>query len=98
MGMGDLKLCAAVGAWIGPAQLIVALVATGISGGALALAWAMYHGSLIEVLDGSSDLVSGFWTKGFHPHPILALDHHSARTIPYAPAIAIGAIFSFFAA
>src|SRR6266481_138857 len=33
MGMGDLKLFAAVGAWIGPGQLVVALVATGIAGG-----------------------------------------------------------------
>src|SRR5258706_1652153 len=30
MGVGDLKLCAAVGAWIGPFQLIYALLATGI--------------------------------------------------------------------
>src|SRR5665811_1692746 len=33
MGLGDLKLCAAVGAWIGPGQLGMALVATGIAGG-----------------------------------------------------------------
>src|SRR5271156_574929 len=33
MGMGDLKLCAAVGAWIGPWQLTVALVITGLAGG-----------------------------------------------------------------
>src|SRR5690349_15705202 len=28
MGMGDLKLCAAIGAWIGPSQMIFALVIT----------------------------------------------------------------------
>ena len=32
MGMGDVKLCAAIGAWIGPAQLLIALVVTGIAG------------------------------------------------------------------
>jgi len=47
-------------------------------------------------LDGSSDLVSGFWTRGIRPHPRLVLDNPSARTMPYAPAIAIGTIFSFF--
>src|SRR4051812_35125806 len=26
MGMGDVKLCAAIGAWIGPRQLVLALV------------------------------------------------------------------------
>ena len=97
MGMGDLKLCAAVGSWIGPAQLGVALVATGIAGGALALIWAACHGSLNESLDGSSDLVSRIWTKGFSPHPSLVLENPSARPMPYAPAITIGTIFSFFA-
>jgi prepilin peptidase CpaA len=97
MGMGDLKLCAAVGGWIGPGQLGIALVATGIAGGVLALIWAACHGSLGESLEGSSDLVSAFWTKGVHPHPSLVLDNPSARTMPYAPAIAIGTIFSFFA-
>src|SRR5271157_150744 len=97
MGMGDLKLCAAVGGWVGPGQLGVALVATGIAGGVLALIWAVCHGCLRESLEGASDLVSAFSTKGIHPHPSLVLDHPSARTMPYAPAIAIGTIFSFFA-
>ncbi len=97
MGMGDLKLCAAVGAWIGPAQLGTALVATGIAGGLLALIWAACHGSLNESLDGSGDLVRGFWTRGVRPHPSLVLENPVARTMPYAPAIAIGTIFSFLA-
>lgn len=97
MGMGDLKLCAAVGGWVGPGQLGVALVATGIAGGVMALIWAACHGWLRESLEGASDLVSAFWTKGIHPYPSLVLDHPSARTMPYAPAIAIGTIFSFFA-
>jgi prepilin peptidase CpaA len=96
MGMGDLKLCASVGAWIGPAQMITALVVTGIAGGLLALMLAACHGSLSESLDGSSELVSGFWTKGIRPHATLVLDNPAARTMPYAPAIAIGTIFSFF--
>jgi len=96
MGMGDLKLCAAVGGWIGPAQMGIALIATGIAGVVLALIWAACHGSLRESLDGSTDLVLGFWKKGIHPHPTLVLDDPCARTMPYAPAIAIGTIFSFF--
>ncbi|MGA3095662.1 MAG: A24 family peptidase [Bryobacteraceae bacterium] len=97
MGMGDLKLCAAVGGWIGPAQLATAMVATGLAGGALALVWAVCHGSLSESLDGASDLVWGIWRRGFHPHPSLVLDNPAARAMPYAPAIAIGTIFSFLA-
>ncbi len=40
MGMGDVKLCAAIGAWVGPKQLIMALVMTGIVGGFMAVGWA----------------------------------------------------------
>ncbi len=96
MGLGDLKLCAAVGAWIGPAQMGMALIATGVAGGLLALIWAGCHGSLSKSLDGTSELVSGLWTGGIRPHPSLVLDNPSARTMPYAPVIALGTIFSFF--
>ena len=44
MGMGDVKLCAAVGAWIGPRQLLTALVLTGITGGIMAICWAAAGG------------------------------------------------------
>src|SRR5439155_25730156 len=30
MGMGDVKLMAAIGAWVGPSQMLVALVLTGL--------------------------------------------------------------------
>src|SRR4051812_37143853 len=40
MGFGDLKLCAAAGAWIGPATLLFALVITAMAGGVLAIAYA----------------------------------------------------------
>ena len=97
MGMGDLKLCAATGAWIGFAQMGTALVATGIAGGVLALIWAVWHSSLSESLDASGDLVRGFWANGIRPHPSLVLTNPAARAMPYAPAIAIGTIFSFLA-
>src|SRR5215831_3777308 len=37
MGMGDVKLCAAIGAWIGPSQMVFALVMTAIAGGIIAV-------------------------------------------------------------
>src|SRR3954469_15441602 len=38
MGMGDLKLAAGVGAWIGPSQFWLAFIVTGIVGGVMAVA------------------------------------------------------------
>jgi len=73
MGMGDLKLAAGVGAWIGPSQFWLAFIVTAIVGGILAVAYAVRHGSPGRRLD------------------------RTPQCIPYAPAIAIGTLFSFFA-
>jgi prepilin peptidase CpaA len=97
MGMGDVKLCAAVGAWIGVSQLMMALVVMGIAGGAMALIYAAFHGFLKQTFQGAGELVRGFTKRGLRRHPGLRLDTPGARSIPYAPAIAIGTIFSFLA-
>lgn len=96
MGMGDLKLFAAVGAWIWTGQLLFALVLTAIAGGLMALCWAAVGGFLGELFQGSGDLIFGLRKRGLRPHPELVLRNPAARSIPYAPAIAIGTIISFF--
>jgi prepilin peptidase CpaA len=76
MGWGDLKLCAAVGAWIGPGRLVFALIMMGVAGGLMALAALAVHGLR-------------------HKTPArLTLDDAEAFKLPYAPAIAIGTLFS----
>ena len=97
MGMGDVKLCASVGAWIGPYQLVFALMFMGLAGGFMAFAWAIRGGFLKESLSGTGDLIFGLRKRGFRPHATLVLANPSTRKMPYAPAIAIGAILSFLA-
>lgn len=96
MGMGDVKLCAAIGAWIGPGQLAVALVVTGIVGGIMAVCWAIAGGFVGDLFKNTGDLVFGLKDRGLQPHAELVLENPSARKMPYAPAIAIGTLFSFF--
>ncbi|HEY7307220.1 MAG TPA: A24 family peptidase [Bryobacteraceae bacterium] len=97
MGMGDLKLCAAIGAWVWPHQLVLVLVVMGLVGGVMALVWAIFRGFLKEMLAGTSELVFGMKKRGLRPHPTLVLSNPKTRKMPYAPAIAIGAIVSFLA-
>jgi prepilin peptidase CpaA len=97
MGMGDVKLCAAIGAWVGPSQLMIALVVTGLAGGVMAICWAACRGYLSQLFAGSGDLVVGIKERGLRPHPDLIISNPLARKLPYAPAIAIGTLASFFA-
>ncbi len=96
MGMGDVKLCAAIGAWIGPGQLTTALVLTGIAGGVMALGWAIGGGFLGELFSGAGELLFSFKERGLRPHPELVLSNPLTRKMPYAPAIAVGTLISFF--
>lgn len=96
MGMGDVKLCAAIGAWIGPSQLFVALVLTGLFGGVMALCWAAAGGFLGDLFSSTGNLLAGVKDRGLRPHPELVLDNPVARKMPYAPAIAFGTLISFF--
>lgn len=97
MGMGDVKLCAAIGAWLWPQQLILALVLTGIAGGIMALCWAATGGFLGELFRGTGNLMFSFGRRGLKRDPELNLSNPHARKMPYAPAIAIGTLVAFFA-
>jgi len=77
MGAGDVKLCAALGAWIGPGQLFIALVITAMAGGIMVLCWAVLGGFLKDLFTGAGNALK--------------------RKMPFAPAIAIGTLISFFA-
>jgi prepilin peptidase CpaA len=92
MGAGDVKLCAAIGAWIGPGQLFIALVLTGLAGGVMVIAWAAYAGFLKDLFTGTGDLVFNGAKRAE-----VTLSNPLRRKMPYAPAIAIGTLFSFFA-
>ena len=96
MGMGDVKLVAAIGAWIGPSQLFFALFVTAIVGGVMALSWAAFGGFLGDLAKGTGDIVMNVRKRGLRPHPELVLSNALTRKMPYAPAIAVGVLISFF--
>jgi prepilin peptidase CpaA len=95
MGAGDVKLCAAIGAWIGPDQLFIALIITGLAGGVMVICWAAFGGFLKDLFTGTSNLVFGTKEHGPFRDPQMVLANPRRRKIPYAPAIAIGTIISF---
>ena len=67
MGAGDVKLLAAVGAWLGPSQVAIAALATSIAGGVIALAVALGHGYLKDGVPQSVDAADAL--AGHGPSP-----------------------------
>ena len=96
MGAGDVKLAAAIGAWIGPQQLMYALFFTSLAGGILALGWIAYLKIIKNLMRGAGDLIFGR-KREMQDDPENSVAHLLKRNIPYAPAIAIGTFMSFFA-
>jgi len=95
MGAGDVKLAAAIGAWIGPSQLFFALVVTAMAGGIMVFFWALFGGFVKDLFTGAGDLTFGFKDKAVREE--MAISNPLKRKMPYAPAIAIGTLISFFA-
>ena len=91
MGAGDVKLCAAIGAWIGPLQLMYALIFTSLAGGAMALGMAAWGGFLKELFEHTGGLIFSAQERGE-----AVLSNPRRHKLPYAPAIAIGTLLSFF--
>jgi prepilin peptidase CpaA len=87
-GAGDVKLLAAFGALLGPADVFDAFLRAAILGGAMALTVALWRGRLRETLYGTAMLVT---TRS---RTVAAIIEHPAANnrFPYAPAIACGAV------
>jgi prepilin peptidase CpaA len=92
MGAGDVKLAGAIGTWIGPQQMLIALVLTALAGGLIALIWAAMGGFLKELFQHTGQLTFGGEERGE-----AVLSNPRRRKMPYAPAIAIGTLLSFLA-
>jgi prepilin peptidase CpaA len=76
--------------------MLTALVLTGIAGGLIALCWAIAGGFVGEMFSGAGELIFGLKRRGLRPHPEMVLNNPLSRKMPYAPAIAIGTLISFF--
>jgi prepilin peptidase CpaA len=97
LGGGDVKLLAAVGAFMGPARLIGAFLMIALVGGALALLQALRRRAVGEVVSRSfamAKYLAFFGRFGYRP----TLKSEGAITVPYGLAIGAGALAWWFAA
>jgi prepilin peptidase CpaA len=88
MGGGDVKLMAAIGAFLGPSQVLVAVLATQIVGGIIGLGYILKYGGLVRLLQGLGLFsLSAFLIKRFGAH---ANANPLRMRFPYAIAIFFG--------
>ena len=92
LGAGDVKLLAAIGAWLGPSLVGWVAVYGAIAGGALAVPWLLWRGQLRRTLANIWSLFVHWRLSGWKPHPVVTLDNPDAVRMPYALPIALGAV------
>jgi prepilin peptidase CpaA len=90
MGAGDVKLMAAVGAWIGATSIIYVALYGSIAGGLLAVIVALRRSYLKQALANVKMLVTYWLVEGIKPFPALTLESKDSIRLPYALAIGAG--------
>src|SRR5687768_7574306 len=92
LGAGDVKLLAAIGAWLGPSLVGWVAIYGAIAGGVLAIPWLVFRGRFGATLANMWGLLVHWRLSGFKPHPVVTLDNPEAVRMPYALPIALGAL------
>ena len=92
MGAGDVKLMAMVGAFLGMTNTVYAIAFVFVSGGAAALAYSIWHHSLLRMV-GNIKLTLTSWLfatiGGLRPQ-MTPLGNQSVGKLPYAVSITFG--------
>jgi len=92
MGGGDMKLMAAVGAWVGSTQVATLILAAAIAGGVLAIIRIVFRNMVGETLRNTIRLIYYRLTSGLQPHPELNVQSPGSQRVPFGVAIAVGAL------
>jgi prepilin peptidase CpaA len=96
MGAGDVKLLAAVGAWLGPGQVAVVALATSLAGGVIAIVVALAHGYLRKALTNIYFVLMHWRVSGVEPLHEVTLETSRGPRLAYAFPIAIGTMVTLW--
>ena len=96
MGGGDVKLMAALGAWLAWPAIVPATFTIAIAGGVVALGVALARGYLLQALRNLRRLVLVWWTTGVRSDPPLTLAHGRGPRLPYAVPVLLGVLVTLW--
>ena len=92
MGAGDVKLLAALGAWVGPAAAVWIALYGAVAGGILAIGVTLVSGYVGTMFRNVWGLLMFWRIAGLQPHPELTLATAAGPRLPYAFPITAGAV------
>jgi prepilin peptidase CpaA len=92
MGGGDVKLMAAVGAWVGYRNAGIALIVCALSGGLIALGYVVVLKRYRTTFSNVAAVIRFHATRGLRENPELNLSSANTVRMPYGVAIAAGAV------
>ena len=92
MGGGDMKLMAAVGAWVGSTQVMTLILTAALAGGVLAIGRMIFSKAVGQTLRNTMHLIYYRVTSGLQQHPELNVQSSSSQRVPFGVAIAVGAL------
>ena len=92
MGAGDVKLLGALGAWLGPLNVLYLATFAAIAGGIMAIVVVLSHGVLGRTLSNVWLLLTTWRVNGLRPVDGLTLETSRGPKLAYAIPITAGAL------
>jgi prepilin peptidase CpaA len=96
LGGGDIKLLAALGAWLGPLAALWLAIYTSLAGAVMALAVALAHGYLGQALRNMRLLLTHWRIVGFGPLEGLTIASPKGLKLAYALPILVGTVLTIW--
>jgi prepilin peptidase CpaA len=96
LGAGDVKLLAAVGAFLGPLATVWVALFTSIAGGVMAVVVALYSGYLRSAFVNLWCLVMYWRLEGARPAPHMTLATNQGPRLAYAVPVLAGLVLTLW--
>jgi prepilin peptidase CpaA len=96
LGAGDVKLIAALGAWLGPVDAVWLALYAGVAGFVMALVVALYSGYLRKAFSNVWFLLQHWTVNGIRPLEDISLEGSSGPRLAYALPIFAGLVMAIW--